>query len=232
MKEANKYFEVIAFTAGTRNYANSILDKLDPHGELIQHRLYRDSCLEVVQDSQTFYIKDLRILEGRRLEDIVIVDNAVISFAYQIDNGIPILSFREDKEDVEFLQLIKIMEDISQEEDWRNFIKRSFGISDIMSTDTDSFAHLYDLSDDEDESSDEDILAVILQCQRTLSKSSKKIPEEPKKKSRKFVKRKERKFKNLKKVNSFCVQLDGTKKSHTNIKKWESDKDISHEENL
>lgn len=117
LKEANKYFEVIAFTAGTRNYANSILDKLDPHGELIQHRLYRDSCLEVVQDSQTFYIKDLRILEGRRLEDIVIVDNAVISFAYQIDNGIPILSFREDKEDVEFLQLIKIMEDISQEED-------------------------------------------------------------------------------------------------------------------
>lgn len=117
LKEANKYFEVIVFTAGTKNYANSILDHLDPTGELIQHRLYRDSCIEVQNDEKTLYVKDLRILEGRNLEDIIIVDNTVISFAYQIDNGIPILPFREDKEDNEFLHLIEIMKDISQEKD-------------------------------------------------------------------------------------------------------------------
>ena len=118
LEEANKYFdEVIVFTAGTRNYANSILDFLDPRKNLVHHRLYRDSCLEVEQDGHTFFVKDLRILEDRNLEDIVIVDNSVISFAYQIDNGIPIQSFKEDAEDAEFLQLIKIMKDISLEKD-------------------------------------------------------------------------------------------------------------------
>jgi CTD small phosphatase-like protein 2 len=37
-------------------------------------------------------IKDLRILRGRELKDIIIVDNATHSFAFQLDNGIPIIS--------------------------------------------------------------------------------------------------------------------------------------------
>jgi hypothetical protein len=151
--------------------------------------LFRDSCIEIVNDETTLYIKDLRILEGRKLEDIIIVDNAVISFAHQIDNGIPILPFREDKEDNEFLHLIKIMKDISDEPDCRDFVRRAFKISEIMSTDTDSYAHLYDFSDSGDDSSEEDLLDVLLQCQRTLSKSFKNTNSEDKKKVKKTRKR-------------------------------------------
>lgn len=210
LKEANKYFEVIVFTAGTRNYANCILDVLDPTGELIQHRLFRDSCIEIVNDEKTLYIKDLRILEGRKLEDIIIVDNAVISFAHQIDNGIPILPFREDKDDNEFLHLIQIMKDISQEPDCRNFIKRAFKISEIMSTDTDSYAHLYEFSDSDDESSEENLLDVLLQCHRTLSLSSKKSSSEIKKKVKKTKKRGRLSMKkSVKKVRSVLIDKDG-----------------------
>lgn len=55
-----------------------------------------------------YYIKDLRIFreEQFKLEDIVIVDNSVYSFAYQIDNGIPIIPFYNDKNDEEMLHLI------------------------------------------------------------------------------------------------------------------------------
>jgi CTD small phosphatase-like protein 2 len=38
------------------------------------------------------YVKDLRII-NRRPEDIVLVDNAAYSYAFQLDNGIPILSY-------------------------------------------------------------------------------------------------------------------------------------------
>lgn len=85
---ANSNFEVIVFTASHQCYADEVLNYLDPTGQLIHHRLYRDNCIIV----DGVYIKDLRILYNRRLEDIVIVDNAAYSFSYQLDNGIPIIS--------------------------------------------------------------------------------------------------------------------------------------------
>ena len=39
------------------------------------------------------------------MDDIVIVDNAVYSFGFQLENGIPIIPFYDDKEDEELLHL-------------------------------------------------------------------------------------------------------------------------------
>lgn len=132
----------------------------------------------------------------------------VVSFAYQIDNGYPILPFREDREDTEFLDLIKIMKDIAAEEDCRNFIKCAFKISEIMSTDTDSYAHIYDeVSDSDEDSLEDDPLDLFLECHRTLSKSTKKSSTCSKKKGKKF--RKRTSLKNMKKVNSVCIKAPG-----------------------
>ena len=38
------------------------------------------------------HVKDIRII-NRNLSDIVLVDNAAYSYAFQLDNGIPILPF-------------------------------------------------------------------------------------------------------------------------------------------
>ena len=58
--------------------------------------------------SEGYYVKDLRIFkpEQFKLSDIVIVDNTVYSFAFHIDNGIPIVPFYDDKSDEEMLHLI------------------------------------------------------------------------------------------------------------------------------
>ena len=72
-----------------------MLNHLDPTGELIHHRLYRDNCVVV----QGVFMKDLRIISERSLQNIVIVDNACYSFGYQLDNGIPIISWHDDKTD-------------------------------------------------------------------------------------------------------------------------------------
>lgn len=77
----------MAFTASVKGYADTILDHLDPDGTLIHHRFYRDSC--ILDKESGVYIKDLRIFEGWSLSDIILVDNAVYSFARQLDNGIP-----------------------------------------------------------------------------------------------------------------------------------------------
>jgi CTD small phosphatase-like protein 2 len=71
------------------------LDYLDPHNEYIQHRLYREHC-HLTADG--VYVKDLRII-ARDLSQVLLVDNAAYSYAYQIDNAIPIIPYYKGKND-------------------------------------------------------------------------------------------------------------------------------------
>ena len=82
---------MVVFTASHQSYADAILDFIDPDHELIEHRFYRDSCFETPQG---VYIKDLRVV-NRDLKDVALVDNAVFSFGFQLDNGVPIAAYRE-----------------------------------------------------------------------------------------------------------------------------------------
>jgi CTD small phosphatase-like protein 2 len=68
---------MVIFTAAEKEYADLIIDQIDPENKFFRHRLYRDHCFK----SDDAYVKDLRIISDRELEDIVIVDNSIISFA-------------------------------------------------------------------------------------------------------------------------------------------------------
>lgn len=85
-----KFYEIAVFTAGEQGYADAVLDYLDEKREIIQHRLYRQHC---VPASEGMYVKDLRIIEDRSLNDIILVDNSIVSFAFNLDNGVPISAF-------------------------------------------------------------------------------------------------------------------------------------------
>jgi CTD small phosphatase-like protein 2 len=99
-----------------------VLDHLDPTHTLIQHRLYRDSCVQV----EGIYIKDLRVLADRKLSELVIVDNAAYSFGYQIDNGIPIISWHDDPFDKELYNLIDYMKGLVVAHDVRDVNRQTF----------------------------------------------------------------------------------------------------------
>ena len=64
-------------------------------------------------------MKDLRVIGNRDLKDLVIVDNSVYSFAFQIDNGIPIIPFYKDPADEEMLHLIYYLNCLANVEDVR-----------------------------------------------------------------------------------------------------------------
>ena len=63
------------------------------------------------------HIKDLRIFGNRNIHKIVIVDNSVHSFAYHIDNGIPIITWHNDKYDRELFKLIDYLKLLSTNAD-------------------------------------------------------------------------------------------------------------------
>lgn len=96
----SKIFEIVIFTAALEDYANFILNQLDPTNELIQHRLYRQHCDRL----STGLIKDLSKL-GRLLSKTIIVDNLSENFSKQPRNGIEILSWEDDPNDCELEKL-------------------------------------------------------------------------------------------------------------------------------
>lgn len=86
-----------------------MIDYLDPERKYVHHRLFREHC---VVSHDGLYVKDLRIFKGRSLTNIILVDNAGYSFGYQIDNGIPIIPFYKNKEDVELKNLIPYLKSL------------------------------------------------------------------------------------------------------------------------
>jgi len=131
LREANKNFQVIVFTASHKFYADVVLDYLDPNRELIDFRLYRDHCF---QSDDGVYIKDLRVVANRDLKDMVIVDNAVYSFGFQLENGIPIIPFYNNPDDEELLHLINYINCLAYFEDLREQNARAFQLRELENT--------------------------------------------------------------------------------------------------
>ena len=102
LTEVSKYFVVGIFTASVKAYADAVIDYLDPNKNLIQFRLYRNNCINV---NDKIFVKDLRI-KGIDIKDIILLDNSIYSFSAQINNGILVNSFFNDKNDIELYNVL------------------------------------------------------------------------------------------------------------------------------
>lgn len=100
---ANLHFELVLFTAATPEYADYIMQFIDPN-HFIKLRLYR---LHTTRDL-TVSIKDLKRL-GRDLCKVIIVDNLQESFQLQQNNGICIKTWTGDSQDSELKKLIEFL---------------------------------------------------------------------------------------------------------------------------
>ena len=106
LEELNKMlYEIVIFTAGTKEYCDKIIDILDINNNLVKYRLYRShlSLRNINND-----VKDLSLL-GRDLNKIIIIDNLPENYKLQQDNGLPINSWTGDIKDTSLLDLLKIM---------------------------------------------------------------------------------------------------------------------------
>lgn len=124
--EISKSYILIIYTASHKSYADAVLDYLDPSSKLFKYRLYRDNCIKVAMDDEFVYVKDLRILKNINMKNTVIIDNSVLSFAFQLENGIPVLPFYDNKEDEEFKFLINYLNHLSKVDDIREENKNNF----------------------------------------------------------------------------------------------------------
>ena len=118
LEKMEKYYEIVIFTASISKYADILLNIIDPKG-LCPFRLFREHCTLI---NNTF-VKDLKKL-GRDLKDIIIVDNSPLSYSFHPENGLPILSWFEDKNDRELYNIIPLLIFLSDVKDVREYIPK------------------------------------------------------------------------------------------------------------
>ena len=128
--ETSKYFEIGIFTASVPEYANAVIDYLDPDKKYIKFRLYRNNCINV---GDLLRVKDLRILKNINIKNIILVDNNMYSFTPQLSNGVLINSFYFDKEDNELENVLNyLIEFILPADDVRKVNEQFFGFKKIL----------------------------------------------------------------------------------------------------
>ena len=115
LKELNDIYEIVTFTAGTKEYADNILNILDIDNNIIKYRLYRQHTTIL---GCSIY-KDLSKL-GRDLSRVIIIDNLKENFKMQPNNGIFIKTWTNDINDVQLKDILKILKDIN-----------SFNVTDV-----------------------------------------------------------------------------------------------------
>jgi len=127
---AKERFEIVIFTASRKEYADCILNYLDPEHNIFSHRLYRDDCISI---KNKIFIKDLRIFKTRRLENLIMIDNSFYSFSNQLNNGVLVTSYYDNANDNDLYNLKKYLQNIQEAKphDVRNVNESVFNFEGI-----------------------------------------------------------------------------------------------------
>ena len=130
LEEVSKNFEVGIFTASVPEYANAVINYLDPDNKFIKFRLYRNNCVNV---GNLLKVKNLNIFKNIPNKKIIMLDNNIYSFSAQLNNGILINSFYNDKNDNELSNVLNYLNNyILPAEDVRKINEPFFGFKKII----------------------------------------------------------------------------------------------------
>ena len=127
LQSVAQWYEVVIFTASQQVYADKLLDIIDPQHSYIKHRVFRDSC--VCYEGN--YLKDLTVL-GRPMESVMLVDNSIQAFGFQLENGIPIESWFDREDDSELNSLLVLLERMKNVRDVRPVIAETYRLREMI----------------------------------------------------------------------------------------------------
>ena len=153
------HYHIVVYTASHQSYADAVLDYLDKENKYFQYRLYRNHCVQCHVNEITFYVKDLDTLnEKYNLKDVVLIDNSVLSFAYHLNNGIPIVPYIEQKEDSQLIMLAYYLLSIANFDDLTEENKKHINIEhfilQVKNLDNEEEEEIEDPSDGDEKNND------------------------------------------------------------------------------
>ena len=127
----SKDYIIVVFTASHSLYANAVLNFMDKDDKYFKYRLFRNNCTSVYINGSYTYIKDLSVFKDIDLKDMIIIDNSVVSFTFNLDNGLPILPYYNSNKDNELLCCAYYLISIFDYNDLRDANKKFVKLQDI-----------------------------------------------------------------------------------------------------
>jgi Dullard-like phosphatase family protein len=121
LEHVSQHWEVCIFTASVKEYADKLLNFLDPTRCLVHHRLSRLDCTFY----QGVYVKDLSRI-GRSLNKTLIIDNSPSAYQFQPQNALSITTWIDDQTDTELKKLLPLLDELSKVNDIPAHLKIKF----------------------------------------------------------------------------------------------------------
>lgn len=110
-------------------YATAMAKIIDPEEKYFFKLLTRKHCIKAGK----YFIKDLRIFKNRKFEDIVAIDNTIISLHEQLENAIYIPAYKGEDNDTFLLTIKEFLIKISEVSDVRPYVTKFAGIRELYS---------------------------------------------------------------------------------------------------
>ncbi|RKP36408.1 NLI interacting factor, partial [Dimargaris cristalligena] len=118
LKKVSEWYNIVIYTASIVEYADPVIDALDPNGTMIQRRYFRESCIQRGNN----FIKDLSMIESD-LSHVCLIDNSPASYALNRENGIPILAwYNNNSNDEALLDLLPFLDALRFTQDIRSIL--------------------------------------------------------------------------------------------------------------
>jgi Dullard-like phosphatase family protein len=122
-------YECVVFTEAEPDFVFEVVQRLlDPNDLFIDYILTKDNCVRQGE----VYLKDLRVITNRELQDMVILDDSLVSFCYQLDNGIQVQRYEGKKTDQELRKITSLLQDLAQAPDVRPILRRVFILPELL----------------------------------------------------------------------------------------------------
>ena len=112
----SQHFELVAFTAGIKEYGTRVLQLLDPAKAIFRRSFFRPSCKVLsCGDGFQVYAKDLRNVT-KDLNRCIIIDNIAENYMLQPGHGLAIIDFLGDEQDRALADLTPLLVDFAASE--------------------------------------------------------------------------------------------------------------------
>ncbi|KAI8048867.1 NLI interacting factor-like phosphatase-domain-containing protein [Syncephalis plumigaleata] len=118
LRKVSQWYELVIFTASLPEYADPVIDWLDPEARYFKRRLFRSACTP----RGFSFAKDLTLAQAD-LSRVILVDNSPASYALHKENGLPISGWYDDQRDEALLDLLPVLDALRFVDDVRSILR-------------------------------------------------------------------------------------------------------------
>ena len=116
LEKLHPYFEIILYSAGEADYVEDMVNSNPILAQKVDHILCRNNCFI---RNYRFKMKHLDIITNRQKSNLIIIDDKISVWLEDLDNLIPINSYKGDEKDDFLLKLINVLTILGQTKDVR-----------------------------------------------------------------------------------------------------------------